>query len=578
MAAGAIAHFFNRATRTMVPSVRGSGRHASLSAVMPCLRPADPVFYTEWRDGRFALAGTSMVLAGRSPFAVEGAPDAWLRELHGFEWLRHIPPTVDEDAAAHVEALVSEWLAMRRRPALVAVLPRVVARRLLSWLAHADVLLQTDETDHYDDVLRALMADVAALQSTVKMTADTIDDYAGQLLGHIALVAAGLCLDDAPLLKTGQVALAAALADRTSGVCAAAWRVPPLLAEWLLELETLRRAYRMQRRDVPDFLTAAVARLKASVEGLLLGDGSLALLGTDRSAPNVKLAVWMAMRHADVKAGQAACHSGIGSVRLAADETCVIFDVGAPIAAKHALAIEMSSGSAAVLVHDGVASKSGAAESQLLVFTSPVSGGNVAAPAARRQPSLEPAHTVTTELAPGLPQRADATHAGQAQRGVAHRRRLVLSESGRTLEGIDELRPLVGASEPTALSFAVRFVLHPTVDVAFDRDRDALCLTAENGHRWAFSARGYTLSVEGCTYQNGAAIEETSQVLVLADAAANRTIAWRLERLVDAGGETDVSNVQEPTAVPDAADQVTRPGSLAEALAALAPAQSRAVC
>lgn len=561
MAATNFAHFLSRASRSLRPSAGGTRRRMALGAILPCLKPADPIFYAEWAEGRFALAGSSVVLAGRSPFAVAGAPEAWRRALHGFDWLRHIPPSVDPNAALHVEALVSEWLAQGKRRDAVASADGVVARRVLSWLAHADVLLQTDTADHYDDILKALRADIATLQKATRTQPVTAADGAARLLGLIALAAAGLCIDDEDELQRAAAAeLGTALAERQTVVRDPVWRVPHLVADLLLELETLRRLYRMRGADVPAFLTDGVARLRGLVGALFLGDGSLARLGSARTQTDEQLTLWLVARHADVQPGRAGSSATAGIARLLAGDICLIADVGAPLAARHALSVEMTSGTSPLLVHDGQPREVDREMTGTLVFSAGATESAKPATTPRRVPSLEPVHTVTTEIADGTTQHMDATHAGHSQQGFVHRRRLTLSADGGRLDGIDELRPLVGAEAPGPASFAVRFVLHPSVRVTLGATNDAVLLTAENGHRWRLSALGHALSVEGAAYHDGAKTRETVQVLVLADAGASRTVEWQLVREADAAAVMDAQS-----------EAHAKPGSLAEALAALVP-------
>jgi uncharacterized heparinase superfamily protein len=576
MAAANLTQFFSRATRPFKPSGRSKGRRATLAAVMPCLRPADPIFYAEWAGGRFSLAGASIVLADRSPFAVERAPEAWRRALHGFDWLRHIPPSVDPNAALHVEALMTEWLALGRRRDAVAALASVTARRVLSWLAHADILLQTIDADHYDAVMQSLEADIAALQDALRTAPAGPQDSADQLLALIARAAAGLCLeDDGELLPSAETALAATLSDRQPVARSTALRSPALIAELLLELESLRRLYRMQHRDVPEFLQTVIDRMRATIDGLLLGDGSLARLGSERSSTDEKLTLWLLTRHAGISPAPAGHDSRTGFVRLAAGETRLVVDVGAPLAARDALAFEMSTGTANLLVHHGQHRELGRGDSGTLVFAPNTKEPEAASPASRRAPSLEPSHAVATEFAAGAPQHVDATHAGLAHRGFAHRRRLTLSEDGKRLDGNDELRPLVGASAPGSAPFALCFSLHPSVRINLGETNTTVTLLAVNGHSWSLSAPGHAISVEGSAYQDGAAIGETAQLLITADASASRTVSWSLIRTTDAANTSETKDEAPSPAVTE-----QKLGTLAEALAALTPEplQAAAVC
>jgi uncharacterized heparinase superfamily protein len=569
MAAASLVQFFSRATRPFKSASRGKGRRISLGAVMPCLRPADPLFYAEWADGRFSLAGTSIVLAERSPFAIERAPEPWRRTLHGFDWLRHIPSTADTIAAAHVQTLVAEWLALGRRRDAVATSTAVTARRVLSWLAHADVLLQTDDADHYDAIMQTLEADIASLANAQRTQAGSTQDSAGQVLALIARAAAGLCIDeDHDILSSAETALAAALSERQHFVRAAVLRSPPLIAELLLELESLRRLYRMQHRDVPEFLQAGLIRLRTTINGLLLGNGSLARLGHDRMSTDETLTLWLLARHAGIAPGPASYDARTGFANLAAGETRLVADVGAPLAARDALAIELSTGTACLLVQCGQASDPNNIRGGTLVFAALNKEPEVATPTSRHAPSLDPSHAVTTEFMAGAPQHIDATHAGLSYRGFAHRRRLTLSADGKQLDGTDELRPLVGATDPEPTPFAVYFGLDPAVQVQIGDARESVTLTANNGHRWRMSAPGHAISVEGCVFQDGTAIRDTLQLLISSDTQANRSIIWTLTRLPDAVETHETKDTAMDASQP-VAPLADKPVTLAEALAAV---------
>jgi uncharacterized heparinase superfamily protein len=563
MAAANLVQFFSRASRALASSTRTRATRATLGAVIPCLRPADPLFFAEWADGRFSLAGTSIVLVERSPFAVERAPEAWRRALHGFDWLRHIPPSVDPNATLNVEALIAEWLALGRRRDAVAALTGVTARRVLSWLAHADVLLQTNDADHYDRVMQSLIGDIAALQDAARTMATTPLESADQLLALLARTAAGLCLDDdRELLQSAETALAVALSERQPVSRAAALRSPPLIAELLLEMESLRRLYRMQHRDVPGFLQAAIDRLRNLIGGLLLGDGSLARLGNDRTSSDETLTLWLLTRHAGVSPAAPGYDARTGFARLAAGETRLVADVGAPLAARDALAIEMSTGTANLLVHHGQPRDYGRGDNGTLIFVASTKTPEATATKTRRVPSLEPTHAVTAEFAAGAPQHVDATHTGLAHRGIAHRRRLTLSEDGTRLDGSDELRPMVGTADLGSTPFALCFGLDPSVRVELGEAPETITLTARNRHRLVLAAPGHAISVEGGAYQDGATVRETVQLLIAAEAGASRTVNWSLTRIADAADTPEIAS-EAPTAAEP------KPATLAEALAAI---------
>src|SRR5262245_3062278 len=107
----------------------------------PDLRAPDPSFADEVASGSFGLAGAVANLRGRSPFTIEPPSPAWARELYGFGWLRHLDSGRPGEHRWLARKLTAEWIRRSRRGPQLAWHPNAVARRVLSSLAHADMLL-----------------------------------------------------------------------------------------------------------------------------------------------------------------------------------------------------------------------------------------------------------------------------------------------------------------------------------------------------------------------------------------------------------------------------------------------------
>ena len=527
MPAASLTSLYRRAARSMRPQRSGRPGGFELLVVPPSLRPADDLFLAEWSAGSFALAGHSLDVSARSPLELADAPLAWMQALHGFGWLRHVPLFPDSETANRVHALVAKWLSSGRRSG-IAMSDAVVARRVLSWLAHADLLLQTPDSRFYDAVVDSLADDVRLLERNASALAPGAD----RVVSLIALAQAGLCLSGSDrLLHDAEKALEIDTDPRNASSAGDLWRHPDRAVECLLDLETLRLLYVMAGLSVPAFLQSAVAATARRLGSLSLGDGHLARLGSARSAADADLTLTMAVRYVGLP-DVAACHDPIaGHMRLALGRTCAILDVGAPYDCADALGMEMSSGDAPFLVHDGFDTFSGQAGRATLVL-------NCLAPSKLPPaPTLEPTHTADLDLADATVQRADATHAGFLRRGLAHRRRVTLACGGRRLAGMDELRPLAGRAEPPDQLCAVRFVTHPSVEIAIAATPSTLDIKLRNGHRWRLEALGHDVSVEGAVYRDGLKTRPTLQILIMSNPATGRSVNWNFTRMdgLDAG-------------------------------------------
>lgn len=504
-----------------------------LQAIPPALRALDAEFDAEWRDGAFALAGYAVPIDGGSPFAVLQAPQDWLEALHGFGWLRHVSALTDSDAQ-RLEAIVWDWLSRARTANPVAGLDRVVARRILSFLAHADLLLQTSDARFYDAVLDALRTDIVALERRV----GAIEDAGERLLATIALVQAGMCIENAaPLQQAAEAAMGKEF-ERNGWSLRKLVRTPDAVADLMLDLEALRLLYGMQGLPVPRGVARAHEVFCGVLGGLVLDGDRLARLGTARQAADRRAVVSSVARHVSLGSVPSCHNTDAGFVRLVMGETTLVIDVGAPFRSIDALAMEASSGAAPMLVADGLAARQGG-EMRGTIASTPLQSPNAADEQRRHAPTLEPTHSVEIDIDDAVLQSMDATHAGATLNGHAHRRRVVICREGRQIDGVDELRPLIGRLETPAVRYAVRFVLHPSVQVALSASPDQLELTLSNGHRWRLEAAGRMISAEGAVYRDGSRSVPTLQILLPADSKVGSTVAWRWERIETDPGDQE---------------------------------------
>lgn len=515
-----------------------------LGAIPPVLRAADSGFVGEWAAGLFPLAGHSIALDGRSPFEVDPVPLNWRRELFAFTWLRHVPPTADAETLGRVQSLFMEWQSDRRQHKRIRHSPLaedvgVTARRLLALLAHADLLLCTTDAAFYDTVLTAIAADVAWIERNLR----TISGSGDRLLALVALAQAGLCIEDGDgLLRATEVSMqkeyqVRAGALRPDAQMTSLLRDPDMVAERLLDVETLRRLYGMRSRPVPEVVLAIKALLVETLAGLMLGNRRPMRLGMPRENTEAELVLASIVRHVGLPDAGSRHDQNAGYVRIVDGETCMVTDVGAPFDWAGALEIELSSGCAALFVHDGC--EAGGEDNRRRAVMLDLAIGAASATTSARfvanAPTLEPTHSITADLAgadkpaSGM-QTLDATHAGQSPTGFVHRRRLQVAEHGRRVDGIDELRPLIGATEAVDRRYTVRFVLHPRVDVTL-LDVHRVDLRLPNGHRWQFEVLGRPVSIEAAAYRDGLRTFPTMQIVVPGDTALDRSVKWQLTRV-----------------------------------------------
>src|SRR5215467_12073111 len=138
------------------------------------LRTADPTRASEIYAGRFAFAGKIVICDGRSPFIMLAPSDEWAQGLFGFGWLRHLRAAESGITRANARALVDEWIALQGSWDSVAWRPEVVARRIISWLSQAPLVLDEPDARFYRRFLRSLTRQVRHLRHTVWQARDGV--------------------------------------------------------------------------------------------------------------------------------------------------------------------------------------------------------------------------------------------------------------------------------------------------------------------------------------------------------------------------------------------------------------------
>lgn len=130
------------------------------------LRTADPSFWRELKLGQLGLAGSTADLGGRSPFDVRPPSDGWARALYGFGWLRHLDAVENPEAREMARSLAIDWARHRRATRTSRFDAAVRGRRMISWLSHANLLLEGADQRSFDVIADSLGAQTNNLAAT----------------------------------------------------------------------------------------------------------------------------------------------------------------------------------------------------------------------------------------------------------------------------------------------------------------------------------------------------------------------------------------------------------------------------
>ncbi len=531
------------------------------------LRTSDPSFSSEIYHGHFGLAGVVGLLGADSPFAIAPPSPAWARELHGFGWLRHLHAARDEISGEQARTLVSDWIALHGDLRGLAWEPEITARRIISWLSHAAILVEGADEKSYDTLVRSFALQFRFLKSTYRDGPDGL----ARLTGLIALAFAGLCADEQ---QPSSLARPKQLADELKRQVLADGghisRNPAVLIDLLHDLLPLRQCFIARDQVPPPELLTAIDRMMPMLRFFQLGDQGFARFNGMGSTPMESLAALIV--HDDVQGTPVSHAEKSGYCRLAAGATVMLADTGRapPIALSadaHAgcLSFEMSAGRHPLIVNCGVpvhdesewraVSRSTAAHSTLTVNdTSSAQLVGAGSPAATgHKPGL--AGPVNAQAAMNTrdgPAELRASHDGYDQNyGITHVRSWRLSEDGALLEGIDQLiapHGLKGAARDNKGKYALRFHLHPTARVEASEDGKSAFICLPDNEIWRLSAGEGNMNIEESVFLADVKGPRHALQIVVSGAmggATDTTLRWSLKRV--AAGEPREAKLAEDT-------------------------------
>ena len=249
------------------------GRPAADRAAGPAHRRPHPRERNLCRPLRLRRQGRDL----RRPLAVRDRRrrrEEWAAALLGFGWLRHLRAAESGITRANARALVDEWIALQGAWHPIAWQPEIVARRIISWLSQAPLIL-------HDADVQLLSPLPAQPDAPGALPAPHRDRGARRRAAAAGADRAHLC---------GAVhgrADAAPAQQRSSG-----WstelerqilpdgghisRNPGALIELLLDLLPLRQAFAARNIAPPPQLLNAIDRMMPMLRFFRHGDGNFA--------------------------------------------------------------------------------------------------------------------------------------------------------------------------------------------------------------------------------------------------------------------------------------------------------------
>ena len=513
------------------------------------LRTADATRAAEIYAGRFVFAGKIVTCHGRSIFDLEPPSEDWEVALLGFGWLRHLRAADTALTRANARSLVDDWISNppHRRP--VGRRADVMARRVMSLLSQAPLVLGDTDGKFYRRYLRGLSREIRYLRYSML----DIPDGVPRLQVLIALCYASLCLaNQARHIRTATRKLSEELQRQILPDGGHISRNPGALIELLIDLLPLRQTFAARNVAPPPSLLNAIDRMMPMLRFFRHGDGSFALFNGMSSAPSDLLATLLA--YDDSHGTPMANMPHTGFQRLDAGTMTVIMDTGPPPPASvshdaHAgcLSFELSSGPSRIVINCGMPStgrdswrpfaRSTLAHSTLACHETS-SCQFVELSAMKRLLKGAPVISGPTNVESYREAVANgvlltASHNGYLARfGVVHRRVLMIAQDGSRIDGEDTLSPAPGARiKGTETDYTLRFHLHPSVKASRLSDGRGVMLVLPSRDVWTFEALDDKVEVEDSVFLAGNdGPRRTAQIVIRQDSRHAPGVRWTFVR------------------------------------------------
>ena len=478
-------------------------------------------------QGRYRFAGHEEFSAAAPAWTPAEADDAWIAEMHAFEWLRHFRASGGEAARRHARAVVADWIRCCGRWRADIWDAATTGRRVASWTSCAGFLLKGADPRWREAFLASL--DFQARHLAHAARGETAG--ARRIAALRGILRAELCLGRREgRIRATLARLARECREQVGADGGHRERSPAIHLAALADLIDCRDVLRAADREPPAALCedhrahgAGAARpvpRRRRPRGVQRQRRiRLSRRGGGSQGGGVRSAA----------AGRWRAHAGFQ--RLAAGRSTVIVDAaaaaGAPSDHAGAAAFEMSVGGRRLVVNCGPHGGRGPAWAEALRGPAAHSTLVLADGEGDAGATVE-SETHAADGALWL----DVTRATWARRfGFSHRRRFYLAADGAELRGEDILSPVAGAAEPQP--FAVRFHLHPAVAAAEARQGRAAALRLADGAEWRLDASGGSLAVNASVYFADDFTHRACRQAVIAGVcpAEGTLVRWSLRRV-----------------------------------------------
>jgi len=486
--------------------------------------------------GIFTLEGDQLELHNAN-WHPQGVDDAWIRYIHGFEWLRDLRTLGGDKGRMAARAMLDNWMCQHPHRHELYWRGDILGQRISNWLSSFTFFGESANEEFQAELFTSLARQVRHLSRTVPGTLAGVP-----LLRAIkGLIYAGIAMEGREqLLEQALNCLHKEIGKQILSDGGHVTRSPQALLESIMILVDIRTALRQGGYPCPEKIQHALDRSVPTLRFFRHTDRNFALFNGCQEGSEELVKQIMLQTNSRAKTLNSLPHTGYE--RLCLGRGIIIMDTGKSPKWPHdttshaaPLAFEMSYGRERVLVNCGTHPTNPDWQDSLR-FTAAhntivIDDRNAAEIHKDGSLARKPKKVTLNREDHGDSMLVDCSHDGYVPlNGITHRRRLYYADQGNDLRGEDTLTCSIGLSKPHKV--AARFHLHPNVSVSLVKEGCEAILALPSGLGWRFTASGAPLEIEDSVYLGeGIRPRKTKQLVISADMDTDLLqIKWAIQR------------------------------------------------
>ncbi len=503
----------------------------------PCDLWAGSAEHGRWlvHSGVFTIGGDTLELHN-ADWQPEEANDIWIAHINSFEWLRDLRALGGDQGRKAARAMIENWIRCHHNWDEVGWRSDILGRRVGNWLAAYDFFGESADSAFQDLFLDSLVRQLRHLSRALPGLLSGLP----LLYAIKGLAYGGLTLEGREnYLELALHYLDEQIDKQILSDGGHVTRNPQALLETIRILIDIRAALRQGGYPGIDKIQHGLDRAVPALRFFRHGDGAFALFnGAQKNNPD---ALKTTVMQAGSRARTLNSLPETGYERISMGRSLLLADVGKPPVWPHdqcahiaPLSFEFSHGRERVFVNCGThptsdrwkdALRSTPAHNTLIINDRNMCDLHQDGSMGHRPKTIvvdrdDKKDTVLI----------DACHDGYVpMNGITHRRRFYLTDKGHDFRGEDNLTCSVGLAMPHDI--ALRFHLHPKVQVSLVKKGKEALLRLQNGTGWRFTIDGGDLSLENSIYLGeGTRPRKTKQLVIRGKMDSDhRQFKWALQ-------------------------------------------------